>query len=94
MYGDHGVVSPTPSPWRKLGLTHNHVPMPIYAPSMIPRGRRVEFAASLPDLLPTQKELAALERLRESLYETSRYLMYHNPPRPHAPGGGSVGRGG
>jgi phosphoglycerol transferase MdoB-like AlkP superfamily enzyme len=53
LYGDHGIASPTPSPWRELGLTHNHVPMLIYAPSLFPRGRRVDLAASLPDLLPT-----------------------------------------
>jgi phosphoglycerol transferase MdoB-like AlkP superfamily enzyme len=158
MYGDHGVVSPTPSAWRELGLTHHHVPMLIYAPGILPKGRRIDFAASLPDLLPTQlgllgipylntgigrdvlapgpsrphfsligenavlddefllrvlpdrahlyryrsttptqdvrdqypSEFAALRRLQEALRETSLYLLYHNPPRPHTPEGAAM----
>ena len=31
------------------------------------------------------EKLAELRRLHEALYETSKYLLYHNPPRPHAP---------
>jgi phosphoglycerol transferase MdoB-like AlkP superfamily enzyme len=30
---------------------------------------------------------AELRRLHEALYETSKYLLYHNPPRPDAPEG-------
>jgi hypothetical protein len=25
-----------------------------------------------------------LQRLQEALYETAKYLLYHNPPRAHA----------
>lgn len=155
MYGDHGVVSPTPTPWETLGLTGNHVPLVIYAPWMFKQGRRIDFTASLPDLLPTQlsllgvpylntsmgrdllglgpndphfsligetgvlddefllrvlpdgahlyryrsqapvkdvreqypEKVAELRRLQEALYETTLYLMHHNPPRAHAPEG-------
>jgi phosphoglycerol transferase MdoB-like AlkP superfamily enzyme len=31
------------------------------------------------------EEMARLRRLYEGLYETSKYLMHYNPPRPHAP---------
>ena len=33
------------------------------------------------------EKVAELQRLHEALYETSKYLLYHNPARPHAPGG-------
>jgi len=29
------------------------------------------------------EKVAELQRLQEALYETSKYLLYHNPPRPH-----------
>ena len=29
------------------------------------------------------EKLAELQRLQEALYETSKYLLYHNPARPH-----------
>lgn len=31
------------------------------------------------------EKVAELHRMQEALYETSKYLLYHNPPRPHAP---------
>ncbi|HMG59806.1 MAG TPA: LTA synthase family protein [Burkholderiales bacterium] len=33
------------------------------------------------------EKVAELQRLQQALYETSKYMLYHNPPRPHAPGG-------
>ena len=33
------------------------------------------------------EKAAELRRLQEALYETSKYMLYHNPARPHAPGG-------
>jgi len=33
------------------------------------------------------EKVAELQRLHEALYETSKYMLYHNPARPHAPGG-------
>jgi phosphoglycerol transferase MdoB-like AlkP superfamily enzyme len=33
------------------------------------------------------EKVAELQRLQEALYETSKYMLYHNPARPHAPGG-------
>jgi phosphoglycerol transferase MdoB-like AlkP superfamily enzyme len=80
MYGDHGVASPTPSPWRELGLTHNHVPMVIYAPWMLAQGRRVDFAASLPDLLPTQLGLLGIPYLNTGM---GRDLLALGAGAPH-----------
>ena len=31
------------------------------------------------------EKVAELKRLQEALMETSKYLLYHNPPRPHSP---------
>ena len=31
------------------------------------------------------EKVAELQRLQEALYETSKYLLYHNPARPHVP---------
>lgn len=36
------------------------------------------------------EKVAELRRLQEALYETSKYLMYHNPKRAHAPDGAVV----
>ena len=33
------------------------------------------------------EKVAELRRLHEALYETSKYMLYHNLARPHAPGG-------
>jgi phosphoglycerol transferase MdoB-like AlkP superfamily enzyme len=153
MYGDHGNPSTQQTPWEELRLTGNHVPMVIYAPGLIKQARRIDFAASLTDSLPTSlgllgvpylntglgrdllglgprdphfsligdggvlddefylrldpggarlfryrsqaatqdvrerypEKLAELQRLHEALYETSKYLLYHNPTRAHAP---------
>jgi arylsulfatase A-like enzyme len=30
------------------------------------------------------EKVLELQRLQEALYETSKYLLYHNPARPHA----------
>jgi phosphoglycerol transferase MdoB-like AlkP superfamily enzyme len=38
------------------------------------------------------EKLAELQRLHEALYETSKYLLYHNPARAHAPDGSGIGR--
>ena len=40
-------------------------------------------ASDLRDSLPA--EAGELQRLREALYETARYMLYHNKPREHAP---------
>lgn len=39
----------------------------------------VDVATSAPDAL------GELQRLHEAFYQTALYLLYHNPPRPHAP---------
>jgi hypothetical protein len=31
------------------------------------------------------EKTAEMQRMQEALYETSKYLLYHNPARPHAP---------
>jgi phosphoglycerol transferase MdoB-like AlkP superfamily enzyme len=160
MYGDHGNPSNQPTSWEQLRLTGFHVPLVIYAPGLIQGARRIDFAASLTDSLPTAlgllgipyvntglgrdllslapndphyslidrngvlddqfymrldpggarlfryrsqaaledvsgqypEKLAELERLHEALYETSKYLLYHNPARAHAPEGSVVGQ--
>jgi phosphoglycerol transferase MdoB-like AlkP superfamily enzyme len=160
MYGDHGNPSNQPTSWEQLRLTGFHVPLVIYAPGLIQGARRIDFAASLTDSLPTAlgllgipyvntglgrdllslapndphyslidrngvlddqfymrldpggarlfryrsqaaledvsgqypEKLAELERLHEALYETSKYLLYHNPARAHAPEGSLVGQ--
>ena len=152
MYGDHGNPSAQQTPWEQLLLTGYHVPCVIYAPGLIKAGRRIDFTASLTDVLPTSLSLigvpylntalgrdlldlapgdrhfslighngalddefyfrmdpggprlfryrsesgaedvhernpektAELQRLQEALYETSKYLLYHNPARPHS----------
>ena len=33
------------------------------------------------------EKVAELQRLQQALYETSKYMLYHNPARPHAPDG-------
>jgi len=158
MYGDHGNPSTLQTPWEQLRLTGFHVPLVIYAPALIKRGRRIDFTASLPDSLPTYlsllgvpylntglgrdllglgakdphfsliehagvlddefylrldadvarlfryrsqdaaedvherypEKVAELRRLHEALYETSKYMLYHNPARPHVPQGAVV----
>jgi len=158
MYGDHGNPSNQQTPWEQLRLTGYHVPLVIYAPGFVRQGRRIDFAASLPDSLPTSlgllgipylntglgrdlfslgprdphfsligengvldddfylrldpggarlfpyrsqaaagdvherypEKVASLRRLHQALYETSKYLLYHNPARPHAPDGAVV----
>src|SRR6266571_4772347 len=158
MYGDHGNPSTRQTPWEQLRLTGFHVPLVIYAPALIKRGRRIDFTAGLPDSLPTYlgllgvpylntglgrdllglgaedphfsliehtgilddefylrldadvarlfryrsqeaaedvherypEKVAELRRLHEALYETSKYMLYHNPARPHVPQGAVV----
>jgi phosphoglycerol transferase MdoB-like AlkP superfamily enzyme len=152
MYGDHGNPSTVQTPWQQLLLTGYHVPCVIYAPGLVKGGTRVDFTASLTDVLPTSlgligvpylntalgrdlldlrpgdphfslighegvlddefyfrldpggprlfryrsesgaedvhqrfpEKVAELQRLQEALYETSKYLLYHNPARSHA----------
>ncbi len=80
MYGDHGVVSPTPTPWEKLALTGHHVPLVIYAPWMFKQGRRIDFTASLPDILPTHLNLLGVPHLNTTL---GRDLLAIGPQDPH-----------
>ncbi len=160
MYGDHGNPSTQQTPWEQLRLTGVHVPFVVYAPGLIKEGRRIAFAASLSDCLPTSlsllgvpylntglgrdllglgardkhfsliehagvlddefylrldpdiarlfryrsedaakdvherypEKVAELRRLHQALYETSKYLLYHNLPRTHTPVGIAVRR--
>jgi len=39
------------------------------------------------------EKVAELRRLQEALFQTSRYMLYHNPARPHAPEGAAVRHG-
>ena len=36
------------------------------------------------------EKVAELRRLQEAVFQTSRYMLYHNPARPHAPEGSAV----
>ncbi len=36
------------------------------------------------------EKVAELQRLQEALYETAKYMLYHNPPRAHAPEGAVI----
>lgn len=36
------------------------------------------------------EKVAELRRLNEAVLETARYMLYHNPARPHAPEGGAA----
>jgi len=47
------------------------------------RYRSKEAAEDVHERYP--EKVAELRRLHEALYETSKYMLYHNPPRPHAP---------
>jgi phosphoglycerol transferase MdoB-like AlkP superfamily enzyme len=39
------------------------------------------------------EKVAELRRLHEALFQSSRYMLYHNPARPHAPEGSAVRQG-
>jgi len=39
------------------------------------------------------EKVAELRRLQEAVFHTSRYMLYHNPARPHAPEGSAVRQG-
>jgi phosphoglycerol transferase MdoB-like AlkP superfamily enzyme len=39
------------------------------------------------------EKVAELRRLQDALFQTSRYMLYHNPSRPHAPEGSAVRQG-
>ena len=47
------------------------------------RYRSKEAAVDVHERYP--EKVAELRRLHEALYETSKYLLYHNLPRPHTP---------
>jgi len=56
-----------------------------------PRLFRYRSQAALEDVHARYPEkLAELQRLHEALFETSKYLLYHNPARAHAPDGSVV----
>ena len=66
MYGDHGNPSTQQTPWQELLLTGYHVPCVIYAPGLVEPGR-IDFTASLPDLLPTALGLIGVPYLDTAL---------------------------
>jgi phosphoglycerol transferase MdoB-like AlkP superfamily enzyme len=39
------------------------------------------------------EKVAELRRLQDALFQTSRYMLYHNPARPHAPEGSAARQG-
>jgi phosphoglycerol transferase MdoB-like AlkP superfamily enzyme len=56
LYGDHGLPR-RPAAWSKaeveLAITRFHVPFLVYAPDLLPGGRRIDIVASEVDVLPT-----------------------------------------
>jgi phosphoglycerol transferase MdoB-like AlkP superfamily enzyme len=66
MYGDHGNPSTQQTPWQELLLTGYHVPCVIYAPGLVKPGR-IDFTASLPDILPTSLGLLGVPYLNTAL---------------------------
>jgi len=80
MYGDHGNPSTVQTPWQQLYLTGYHVPLVIYAPGLIKQGRRIDFTASLPDVLPTSLGLLGVPYLNTGL---GRDLFALGPGAPH-----------
>jgi phosphoglycerol transferase MdoB-like AlkP superfamily enzyme len=80
MYGDHGNPSASPTAWQQLELTSFHVPMLIYAPGLVREGRRIDFTASLVDLLPTSLSLMKVPYLNTTL---GRNLLAPRPVDEH-----------
>jgi phosphoglycerol transferase MdoB-like AlkP superfamily enzyme len=79
MYGDHGNPSTRQTPWQKLLLTGYHVPCVIYAPGLVKPGR-IDFTASLPDILPTALGLIGVPYLDTAL---GRDLLHFGPADRH-----------
>ena len=79
MYGDHGNPSTQQTPWQELLLTGYHVPCVIYAPGLIKPGR-VDFTASLPDILPTSLSLIGVPYLNTAI---GRDLLHFGPGDRH-----------
>lgn len=60
MFGDHGLPGTAqhlPPSEVDLFLTHFHVPLLIYAPVLLPKGRAIDTVASEVDVLPTVASL-------------------------------------
>ncbi len=79
MYGDHGNPSTQQTPWQELLLTGYHVPCVIYAPGLVKPGR-IDFTASLPDILPTSLGLIGIPYLNTAL---GRDLLNFGPGDRH-----------
>jgi phosphoglycerol transferase MdoB-like AlkP superfamily enzyme len=79
MYGDHGNPSTQQTPWQELLLTGYHVPCIIYAPGLVKPGR-IDFTASLPDILPTSLGLIGVPYLNTAL---GRDLLNFGPGDRH-----------
>jgi phosphoglycerol transferase MdoB-like AlkP superfamily enzyme len=79
MYGDHGNPSTQQTPWQELLLTGHHVPCVIYAPGLVKPGR-IDFTASLPDILPTSLGLIGVPYLNTAL---GRDLLSFGPGDRH-----------
>jgi len=80
MYGDHGNPSTVQTPWQRLYLTGYHVPLVIYAPGLFKQSRRIDFTASLPDVLPTSLGILGVPYLNTGL---GRDLLALGPGGPH-----------
>lgn len=67
------------------GVLNNELLMRIdpQGESRLYRYRTEQATQDVAQIYP--EETARLRRLEKALEETARYLMYHNPPRPHAP---------
>lgn len=83
------LLVPRP-PERRFALIYNSILSDDYMLRVDPRGEshlyryRTETATEdVSDRLP--EKTAELRRLRDVMYEAVQYLLYHNPPRRHAP---------
>ena len=69
-YGDHGLPGSAPHIPKgdeEAGLTHFHVPLLVYAPGLLPVGRRIDTVASELDILPTAASFAGLPYVNSGL---------------------------
>lgn len=69
-YGDHGLPASAPhipAGDAAAGLTHFHVPLLVWAPGLVPGGRRVDTVASELDVLPTAASLAGVPCVNSGL---------------------------
>jgi len=67
LYGDHGVPAVNQLPYEQINLTHQHVPLVLHAPRLLPEpGRSLQPVSSL-DILPTCLSLMGVPYLNTAM---------------------------